>query len=104
MHNDAVSLQFEEHGALVLRGPMADLVHESVAHPLVARAGGAPADELTLARDDVERLFERLAARAQGRPATQDSLATDPASSAALLLAREALHHWGLDTLTVRRP
>src|SRR5574337_120000 len=152
MHDDAVLLQFEEHGALILRRPSADLSQESVEHALpldaralaatlhgdppgplaiehaieqiedaimparalttgatrlvladaalhalVAGAGGASDHELTLGRDAVERLFERLAARAQGRPATQDQLPTDPTSSAALRLAREALHHWGLD-------
>lgn len=78
---------------------------DAALHALVAGAGAgsAVAGEPTLGRDAVERLFERLAARAQGRPATQDALPTDPASSAALLLAREALHHWGLQTLTVRR-
>ena len=76
---------------------------DAALHALVAGAGSPSADEFTLGRDAVERLFERLAARAQGRPAAQDPLPTDPASSAALLLAREALHHWGLETLSVRR-
>ncbi len=76
---------------------------DAALHALVASASDAYADEITLGRDAVERLFERLAARSQGRPAAQDALPTDPASCAALLLAREALHHWGLETLTVRR-
>lgn len=162
MNDDAVLLQFEERGALILRrlpghsshglaahalplfaGPLVATLRsdppsplaleqaieqvedaimpahalttgatrlvftDAALHALVAASGGtaaAAAPEVTLARDEVERLFDRLAARAQGRPATQDPLATDPASSAALLLAREALHHWGLGVLTVRRP
>lgn len=64
--------------------------------------GGAPDAGITLDMAAVEALFTRLAARANGRPATQDALPTDPASSAALLVAREVLHHWGLSALTVR--
>lgn len=85
----------------------ARLVFANAALHALARAGAgangsAPGADITLDMVDVETLFTRLAARANGRPATQDCLPTDPASSAALLVAREVLHHWGLGALTVR--
>ncbi len=58
--------------------------------------------DLTLDIDTIERLLNRLADRSAGRPQTQDSLPTDAASSAALLVAREALHHWGFRAITLR--
>lgn len=80
MTSDTVLLQFLKQGALVLHRQARDLAH-------------AP-----------EKYALPLSARAQGRPATQDRFPTDPASSAALLLAREALHHWSVETLIVHRP
>lgn len=98
-----------EDALMPLRAQVAGaaLVFANAALHALARAdagadGAAPGADITLDMAAVEALFTRLAARANGRPATQDRLPTDPASSAALLVAREVLHHWGLSALTVR--
>lgn len=114
-HDPPTPLELEHaieqiEGALMpLRAQVAGarLVFANAALHALARAGAgangsAPGADITLDMVDVETLFTRLAARANGRPATQDCLPTDPASSAALLVAREVLHHWGLGALTVR--
>lgn len=68
---------------------------------LARHAGVDGAAAVFLSLDAVERLFDRLAARAAGRPASQDALPVDGASAARLLILREALHHWGLDGVTL---
>lgn len=68
---------------------------------LARHAGVEGAAAVFLSLEAVERLFDRLAARAAGRPAPQDALPVDGASAARLLILREALHHWGLDGVTL---
>ena len=82
------------------------VVHDAALHALAREADGGMAGRgaVVLERDAVERLFNRLADRAAGRPASQDALPTDAASSAALLLVRELLHHWELARLRVPTP
>ncbi len=82
------------------------LVRDDALHALARQADagartGARAHAAPLELPAVERLFNRLADRAAGRPASQDGLPTDAASSAALLLVRELMHHWGLARLQV---
>lgn len=60
-----------------------------------------PTAPLWLKTEVVEALFNRWTALALGRPASQDPLPTDGRFSAALLVLRECLHHWGFDGITV---
>ena len=56
---------------------------------------------LTLARTDVEQVFNRLAAIISGRPASQDVLPTTNSFAATLLILREVMHHLGFMNITV---
>ena len=56
---------------------------------------------LTLARKDVEQVFNRLAAIISGRPASQDVLPTTNSFAATLLILREVMHHLGFMNITV---
>ena len=58
---------------------------------------GAPA----LSRDEVERLFARLAAAALGDPTARADLPPDAQGAATLLILRACMHHLGFDTLRV---
>ncbi len=68
---------------------------------VLARHAGRAADARWLELDAVEQLFNRLVARAAGRPASRDALPVDGESAARLLILREALHHWGLDGISL---
>jgi len=59
---------------------------------------------LTLARKDVEQVFNRLAAIISGRPASQDVLPTTNSFAATLLILREVMHHLGLMNITALKP
>lgn len=55
-------------------------------------------------RDDVERLFQRVAAVALGRPAVREGLPADGRFVAAVLVLRELLHHLGVERVVPLAP
>lgn len=56
---------------------------------------------MTLARADMEHVFNRLAAIISGRPASQDVLPTTNSFAATLLILREVMHHLGFRDVTI---
>jgi len=56
---------------------------------------------ITLARADMEQVFNRLAAIISGRPASQDTLPTTNAFAATLLILREVMHHLGFREIII---
>ena len=56
---------------------------------------------ITLARSDMEQVFNRLAAIITGRPASQDILPASNSFAATLLILREVMHHLGFRDITI---
>lgn len=57
--------------------------------------------ELILARDAMERTFERLTAVTLGRPSSTEEIPTDVTFAATLLILREFMHHLQFLSITV---
>lgn len=69
----------------------------------IALLAGVPAGPaMTLAVDDVERLFARFAAISLGRPAAQDELPDDANLVATLLILREFMHHLQFSSISIK--
>jgi hypothetical protein len=64
------------------------LIHSATADPQATQAS----------REAIENLFELLARQAQ-QPGHADPQLPQTPNAAALLIVREVMHHWGLDTL-----
>jgi hypothetical protein len=81
-------------GPIILR-TASPLLHE------VAQAAGADlhAQPARLSRTAVEHLFSRLADQAERGAYADPALPQRPDLAAALLILREALHHWGVEWL-----
>jgi hypothetical protein len=71
------------------------LTHDAAVGQIAVATGVSPGAEMTLARDAVERAFERLASRAPGLPAGGEFAAT-------LLILRELMHHLDFATILIR--
>ena len=65
------------------------LIHGATADPQATQAS----------REAIENLFELLARQAQQPGHADPQLPQTAEHAAALLILREAMHHWGLDTL-----
>ena len=69
---------------------------------LIRHATGNP-QATTASREAVEHLFDALARQAQQPGHAEPQLPQTPEFAAALLIIREALHHWGLHSLQAIR-
>lgn len=65
-------------------------------------AGVTDQPELNLARDAVERTFERLTAVTLGRPVSREGIPASAAFAATLLILREFMHHLDFLLITVK--
>jgi exopolyphosphatase/pppGpp-phosphohydrolase len=68
-------------------------------NPCMRTWPGLQADGASLGRDEVERLFQRLASASLGHPGALAGLPTGREAAAALLILRECMHHLGFDAI-----
>ena len=69
------------------------ITHDSAVREIATVAGVSGNGELTLSRDAVEQMFQRLAATAMGRPASAGGLPPGAQLAGTLLILREFMHH-----------
>jgi hypothetical protein len=86
-----------------LPAPPFDLQTNSPLLHQVAQVAGADmaSQPVRLSRDATEHLFNRLADQAQRPGYAAPDLPQNPEFAAALLILREAMHHWGVEWLEI---
>jgi exopolyphosphatase/pppGpp-phosphohydrolase len=102
-----------EHAIAAIEDALADargklapaLLHLETTHASVRdfarRAGASDSLPLTVGRDAIEQVFNWLVDVAEGAPG-QAPDAAPLEWAATLVILREMMHHWGLESITVR--
>lgn len=83
-------------GSRLAHGARGELV---TAEPVLLRLPGLDVPVASLARHDVESLFQGLASRALGMPASAVGSTHGREATAAIIILRECMHHLGFDRI-----